>query len=324
MDQQKRHLRSQRHRRMPWGSITAAVLACGLVIYSLVRLIGYGSDLMSARRTAQALRQVYETVPTEAPVSRPNAPMAVSKTALPERTAAPTVAPMAVPLPGRALQSGAAAGYPDNPRLTVSSRFQSLQKESRYVIGWLTIPERLDEPVAQENNLFFLDHDAKGQPNVNGALFLDSAIGLKSRPDTYIIYGHNMKSGAMFGNLRHYTNSAFYRSEPLITFDTMYETGRYVVFAVGNVNTETLGRTHYLDLYSLLSSDVSTRQAAIDTLVSASVHTCTVDVQPEDQLLILVTCVDNDAERRVVAARRVRNGEDEGALKAQVEKSRSR
>ena len=323
MDQQEKRPGSRR-RCIPWGSVMAAVLACSLVIYSLVRLIGYGSDLMSARRTAQALLQVYESAPTEAPVSRMDAQIQVSEAPRQECTALPTVAPMAVPFFGRAIQGGEASGYPDNPHLTVSSRFQSLQKESRYVVGWLSIPELLDEPVAQENNVFFLNHDAKGQKNVNGALFLDSAIGLKNRPDTYIIYGHNMKSGAMFGSLRLYTNSAFYRSEPFITFDTMYETGRYVVFAVGNVNTETLGRTHYLDLYSLLSRDVSARQAAIDTLVAASVHTCTVDVQPDDQLLILVTCVDNDAERRVVAARRVRNGEDEGALKAMAEKSRRR
>ena len=31
----------------------------------------------------------------------------------------------------------------------------------------------LDEPVAQKDNDFFLDHDATGRRNVNGSLFLD-------------------------------------------------------------------------------------------------------------------------------------------------------
>ena len=45
-------------------------------------------------------------------------------------------------------------------------------------------------------------------------------------------------------------------------------------------------------------------------------------VEYDDQLLLLVTCVDNDDERRVVAARRVRDGENEKELKKVVERSR--
>ena len=79
-----------------------------------------------------------------------------------------------------------------------------------------------------------------------------------------------------------------------------------------------------MNFYALKSLDIAGRQKAIDALISASVHTCTIDVQPEDQLLVLVTCVDKDVERRVVAARRIRDGEDEKELKMQVERSRKR
>ena len=41
----------------------------------------------------------------------------------------------------------------------------------------------------------------------------------------------------------------------------------------------------------------------------------------EDQLLLLVTCVEKDEERRVVAARRIRDGEDEKELKKLAERS---
>ena len=41
-------------------------------------------------------------------------------------------------------------------------------------------------------------------------------------------------------------------------------------------------------------------------------------------LLVLVTCVEKDDERRVVAARRVREGEDEATLKKLVNMSRKR
>ena len=66
------------------------------------------------------------------------------------------------------------------------------------------------------------------------------------------------------------------------------------------------------------------RQAAIDVLKQVSVHTCTIDVQPQDQFLLLITCVSKDEERRVVAALRVRDGEDEQELKRQAAKSKKR
>ena len=67
-----------------------------------------------------------------------------------------------------------------------------------------------------------------------------------------------------------------------------------------------------------------TGNTAIDALKAASVHTCVIDVRPEDQLLILVTCVENDNLRRVVAARRVRDTESESDLRALVQKSRKK
>ena len=181
----------------------------------------------------------------------------------------------------------------------------------------------LDEAVVQRDNVYYLDHDALGKQNVNGALFLDSGISLKTRPYTYIIYGHNMKSGAMFGNLRNYENRTFYHNDPFITFDMMYETGRYVIFAAGSVSVEERGR-NYVDFYALRSANVPERQAAIEALIAASVHTYPIDVQVDDQLLVLVTCVEKDEYRRVVAARRIREGEDEATLKNLVNMSRKR
>ena len=132
-----------------------------------------------------------------------------------------------------------------------------------------------------------------------------------------------MKTGAMFGCLRNFESASFYRKNPFITFDSLYEEGRYVVFAVGSVSTELYAR-HYMDFFALISTDIQKRQTAIDAFKAASVHTCTIDVQPEDQLLILVTCVEKDEERRVVAARRIRDGEDEKELKDLAERSQKR
>ena len=76
-----------------------------------------------------------------------------------------------------------------------------------------------------------------------------------------------------------------------------------------------------LNLSSLNSSQVEKRREALTMLSRASVFSSGVTVLPEDQVLLLITCVDDDQERRVVAARRIRDGEDEEALRKQVNQS---
>ena len=49
--------------------------------------------------------------------------------------------------------------------------------------------------------------------------------------------------------------------------------------------------------------------AAIRTLEKRSAVTSVLDVRADDQLLLLITCLDGETERLVVAARRLRDGE---------------
>ena len=153
-----------------------------------------------------------------------------------------------------------------------------------------------------------MDHNVRKQPDVSGAIFLDANVSLETRPYALILYGHNMKTGARFGSLRNFENAGFFRDYPFITFDTLYEEGRYVIFSVGIVGTEE-SDPHYLDFFALKSRRVDERQQAIKVLQDVSIYKNTVDVALDDQILLLVSCVDNDEERRIVAARRIRDGE---------------
>ena len=200
-----------------------------------------------------------------------------------------------------------AIAYPDNPNLKISERFRKLRKKGKYIIGWLSF-DQVDEAVVQKDNIYFLTHDAKGKKNSNGAIFLDSGISLKTRPYTIILYGHNMKSGNMFSRLKKYEESAYFYKHRIITFDTMYEDGQYVVFAVMEIST-TPGVARWFDLWSLTTDIYENREEAIRTLERRSVISSALDVQADDQILLLVTCLDGDPERLVVAARRLREGE---------------
>ena len=134
-----------------------------------------------------------------------------------------------------------------------------------------------------------------------------------TRPYTLFLYGHNMKSGNMFGRLKKYTENGYFYKHRMITFDSMYEDGQYAVFAVMEMETVP-GTARWYDLWSLNSTSAAVRAEAIRTLERRSVITSTLDIQADDQLLLLVTCIGDDDERLVVAARRLREDEQANQL----------
>ena len=300
-------------KRRNWGRCLMAVVFGVILIVSSVKLISYGVDYYNAQQASSSLREIYhaEEEATAEPTNTP-AP-ATPPTAAP--TAPPEAGPTATP-PTR-LQP---VRYPGNFYANVSSRFQKVRRQNSDIIDWLTIDGLIDEAVVQRDNEYYLDRDYRGYHNVNGAIFLDETCDLDTRPYTLLLYGHNMKTGAMFGSLRNYENLTFYRNNPFITFDTAYEDGRYVIFAVATVST-TSGSWRYVDFTRLSSPVIADRTNAISALLSRSIYRTQVDVAADDQLLLLVTCVDDDMERRVVAARRIREDEDEATLEKLIRRT---
>ena len=309
--------RHEKRGRFRWDRLILVIVFGGLILYGMVKFIGYGIDLLSSALTSRELQQVYhneEPTETVAPVITEIPATAPPATAMP--IAAVTLAPTANPVLST-------VKYPANPDAQISQRFKALRKENKDIVGWLMVNTLLDEPVVQRDEVVYMDHDALGKKNVNGAIFLDSSMSLKTRPYALVLYGHNMKTGAMFGSLRNFENISFYHNNPFIRLDTMYEDGAYVIFAVGSISMEPRTR-HYVDFFDLSSNRVRERQTAIDALIAASVYTCPLDVQTDDQLLILITCTEKDSDRRMVAARRIRDGENEDALKERVSWSRKK
>ena len=282
-----------------------------MLVFSVVQVAGYWRDAVSARQASEKLRALYYAEAAATATQEPAAPPAMTdapSTPLPVQEEAQTAVPSATP--GMLLIQSA---YPNNPYRVVSSRFKKLRQQNPDIVGWLTIDDMVDEAVVQRDNSYYLTRDYRGYHNVNGAIFLDEACDLSSRPATLTLYGHNMKTGAMFGRLHKYESLSYYREHALLTFDTLYEDGRYVVFAAGKISLNSWER-QYVSLASLHSASLERRTGAIGRLQAISAFVTEVDVQADDQLLLLITCVEDADERWLVAARRVREGESEDAL----------
>ena len=101
--------------------------------------------------------------------------------------------------------------------------------------GWLTIPgTRIDYPVMwtpwDEN--YYLEKNFNKEYDRYGCLILDTDSCLNPLTTNLIIHGHNMKSGAMFGNLTDYENYSYYEKHKEIILYTEGVQRNYEIISV--------------------------------------------------------------------------------------------
>ncbi|MBE5874844.1 MAG: class B sortase [Lachnospiraceae bacterium] len=83
------------------------------------------------------------------------------------------------------------------------------------MVAWLQIPDTvIDYPVmwTPDDETYYLYRDFNGKSNKNGCLLLDTDSSLDPLTTNLIIHGHNMKSGAMFGNLTDYEKKSYFET----------------------------------------------------------------------------------------------------------------
>lgn len=104
----------------------------------------------------------------------------------------------------------------------ITVNFDSLLERNMDVIGWLYCPDTIiNYPVVQgKDNDQYLRRDIDGNYLVSGTLFADYRNGALSEDSNYIVYGHNMKNGTMFGQLTKYKQQAYYDQHPVMYFLT--------------------------------------------------------------------------------------------------------
>lgn len=98
---------------------------------------------------------------------------------------------------------------------------KALFNQNSDCIGWIYIPDTsVNYPVMHTpaNPQKYLRRDFYGNYSQSGVPFLDSRCDLESTD--LIIYGHNMRNGTMFSELKNYANADFRKKHPIIEFET--------------------------------------------------------------------------------------------------------
>lgn len=181
------------------------------------------------------------------------------------------------------------------------ARYSHLLSLNQEIVGWIRLPNTMiNYPVVKaDNNQFYLKHNFYKEPSKAGAIFMDFRNEPAAKEKHKIIYGHHMKDGSMFGDLKKYRTADFLYENPIIEFNTLYEDIKWEIFSVYVTG---------VDFYYIKTdySDKEDYRSFIESISEKSIFRIDTEVTEEDQILTLSTCsYEFEDARFVIHAKRI-------------------
>lgn len=273
-------------------SAILAVIATGCLITAIVLAVCRFTDDLHSRENADELRASAEAIKegNDSSVS----PETPSPEPVPEDTPEPTATPEPTPV-------------------LVVNPYRDSFLANDDMAAWLQIPgTNIDYPVmwTPADEEYYLYRDFDGSDNKNGCLILDTDSCLNPLTTNLIIHGHNMKSGAMFGNLTDYENEDYYREHKSIILYTEECQRNYEVIAV--FRSQVYKKTdEVFKFYKFFQADTQEEfDDFYNNIKALSLYDTGVTAEFGDNFITLSTCVYHVEQGRfVVVAKEIECGD---------------
>ena len=194
---------------------------------------------------------------------------------------------------------------PEGPTLKapMDIDFDSLRSINTDVIGWIYV-EALDGvsyPVVRvTDNDQYLHMTYEKNYNFAGTIFIDYENKADFSDCNTLVYGHNMKNGSMFGQLKNFSkdDSAYNKSKYFWIF-TPEKNYRYEIISAYTTAVNS-------DTYTLFKGPGQEFVDYMNKIVSYSdIKTTPGELGVEDKIVTLSTCTGNESTRYVVQGKRV-------------------
>ncbi len=163
--------------------------------------------------------------------------------------------------------------------------FRSLGSINREIVGWIYDEYSvINYPIAQAgDNEYYLKHLFNGETNPDGCIFLDCQNRSDFSDSHCIIYGHYMKSGAMFAALGNYKSQTYFEEHPrmlLLTPETNYTIELFAGY-VADIQDDAW--------VTSFGSEADYEAWIADSIAKSLIHS---DIRPSaaDHILTLSTC----------------------------------
>lgn len=167
--------------------------------------------------------------------------------------------------------------------------------QNKECIGWIYVNSTIiNYPVMHTPNQpeKYLHLSFYGKETAAGTPFMDARCNTDSM--NLFIYGHNMKNGTMFHQLKRYRNKQYTADNPFIEFQTASRVRRFRVFAV----CEVAGNDSW---YSFVGNvDAETYKAKIEYIKKKDIFESGITPVYPQKLITLSTCKDGTDSGRII------------------------
>ena len=112
--------------------------------------------------------------------------------------------------------------------------WEELEAVNPDIYAWIYIPNtNIDYPVLQRSgdNDYYLEHNLDGSRGKPGCIYTEDLNSKEFTDYNTVIYGHNMKSGAMFRTLHDFEDKSFFDNNQYVYIYTKDRTLVYKIFA---------------------------------------------------------------------------------------------
>ena len=167
--------------------------------------------------------------------------------------------------------------------------FAGLQQINLEIVGWIYVPgTQIDYPICLgSDNDYYLTHSFRRSQNALGAIFAPAETSDDLGDAHTILYGHNMRSGKMFGELSNYESSEFRNRYPYVYIYTPDQSYTCTVYAAY--------RTRYDSAVYTIGYETGTEvfREWINDTVEHAAYDCGIAPTGQEQIFTLSTCVDS-------------------------------
>ena len=187
---------------------------------------------------------------------------------------------------------------------SINIDFKSLKEQNSDIIAYLKVNgTNIDYVVVKGNdNSYYLKHNFNKEYNIAGWIFADYHNKFDETDRNIVIFGHNTKDGSMLGTLKNVLDKSWQENKDnleitLITGKRQY---KYQVFSTYSITPE----DYYIN--TIYNNDNEFNEF-LNKVKSRSNYNYNIEVNSNDKVLTLSSCIGDGKKRVVLHAKLIEN-----------------
>ena len=177
--------------------------------------------------------------------------------------------------------------------------FEGLWEINPEIYAWIRVPDtNIDYPVLQhleDNQSYYLTRDIYGNSNQAGSIYTEYYNSRDFQEPNTVLYGHNMKNGSMFHNIRYFADREYFDEHEELYIYLPDKIMKYQIIACYEYDDRhLLGSFDFQDeeVYAQYLEEIMNPRSMYAMIREG------VELTTEDKLVTLSTCVANKPNNR--------------------------